>query len=398
MGKEVNRALARTNALFLGTYPPRRCGIATFTADVVSAVEHYSGATAAAKVIAVDQQEHGVCYPARVVARLEQRDRSAYGQTARFINHHAADVLNIQHEFGIFGGCEGAWLLDLLNLVRKPVVTTLHTVLPTPSFEHVALVREIYALSSRLVVLSETARALLEKHYFVNRGDISVIPHGIPDVPFESTARAKAALGLGGRFIISTFGLLSRGKGLETAIGAMRVVAERHPEVLYLILGATHPAVQAIEGETYREGLQELIAESGLAKNVTMVDRYLALTDLLQYLSATDIYVTPYANPAQVVSGTLAYALGAGKAIVSTPYAYARELLADERGVIVPGGHPEAMGAACLALIANDDARCAMAARAYHFARAMVWSEVGRQYVELFEQICSPQHASALAL
>lgn len=389
--------MARLNALFLGTYPPRQCGIATFTADLVDAVERYAGAIGA-NVIAVDQKEHGLSYPSRVVARLEQHHRDSYREMAHFINRHPAEVLNIQHEFGIFGGRDGAWLLDLLNLVRKPVAVTLHTVLPEPSLQHIAVVREIAALVGRVAVLSETARQLLEKYYFVDRRDICVIPHGVPDVSLESTARAKAALGLSGVFILSTFGLLSRGKGLETTIDAMGLIADRHPEALYLILGATHPVVRACEGESYREELQARIAAAGLSRQVKMIDRYFALPDLLEYLAATDVYVTPYANATQVVSGTLAYALGAGKAIVATPYPNARELLSKERGIIVPRGNAEAMAAAFLALIANDDARIAMAARAYHFGRSMVWSAVGRRYAELFKQMCSPLNVPAFAV
>lgn len=375
--------------LFLSTYPPRQCGIATFTHDVVRSVQPF---WADSDVIAVDDRVQSCLYPRRVIARLEQFERPSYPAIAAFVNNHTSDVLNIQHEFGIFGGANGSWLLDLVERVLKPVVITLHTVLPNPSREHVRLVRELHDLSTRLIVLSETARTLLEERYGIASDDVMMIPHGIPDVPYESTNRAKAAVGLRGRFIVTTFGLLSRGKGLENAIDAIGRVARKYPEVLYVILGATHPVVRRTEGESYREELRGRIEAANLTNNVMAIDRYFALEDLLEFLAATDIYVTPYINEAQVVSGTLAYALGAGKAVVSTPYLYARELLADRRGVIVPFANSAALAESIEALIDDSSMREDIASRAYAFGRRMRWCEVGRQYAELFAHLSGERY------
>lgn len=373
--------------LFLATYPPRQCGIATFTDDILQSVEQYMSGTKGS-VIAVHDSSSGSCiYPSRVVARLEQHDRAAYRAAAAFINRHPAPVLNVQHEFGIFGGPNGSWLLDLLQEVKKPVVLTLHTVLPSPTFEHRTLVRDLCERVGKVVVLSETARRLLETRYFIEPDYIEFIPHGVPDLPFASTSQAKSSLGLQGRFVFSTFGLLSRGKGLENAIDAMATVARRHPEALYVILGATHPHIRHTEGETYRSQLQTRIDRAGLSHNVTMVNRYLALPDLLDYLLATDAYVTPYVNQAQVVSGTLAYAVGAGKAVISTPYLYAREVLDAGRGMLVPFDDAAAIANAALELVEDPAKRVSVALRAYAFGRRMIWSEVGRQYAQLLERL-----------
>lgn len=388
-GKIAVRYLPVNDLLFLSTFPPRQCGIATFTDDVVRSVEQQAPHIAGSVIAVHDSSGPPCLYPRRVAAKLEQHERAAYREAAAFINNHPAPVLNIQHEFGIFGGPYGVWLLDLLQQVKKPVALTLHTVLPSPTFEHRKLVRDLCERAARVIVLSETGRRFLATQYFIDAQYIEVIPHGVPDVPFVPTAQAKRALDLDGRFVVSTFGLLSRGKGLELALDAIAGVAKVYPEVLYVILGATHPNIRQVEGEAYRTALQARIDRMGLSRNVLMVNRYLALEDLIQYILATDVYVTPYVNEAQIVSGTLAYAVGAGKPVVSTPYFYARELLEDGRGMTVPFNDAVAMTRSLVALATDEQMRGEMAARAYAFGRSMIWSEVGGRYARLFEQLAA---------
>ncbi len=382
--------------LFLGSYPPRECGIATFTKDVVDSYDRTFGT--ASRVIAIDEPggEDRV-YPGDVVARLIQKDRASYGAIADFVNAFPCDALSIQHEYGLFGGEEGEWIVDLIAGVRKPVITSLHTVLPDPSPEHLRVARALCATSSMIVVLSETGRDILIDRYGVDPAKVRVIHHGVPDVPFYDTDVAKPLLGFGGRTTISTFGLISRGKGLEYAIEAMQAVVTRHPDALYLILGQTHPVVRRQEGESYRHELEAEIARLGLSDNVQLVDKYLDFDELLAYLGATDVYLTPYLNPTQIVSGTLAYAMGCGKAIVSTPYLYARELLAHGRGFLVPFRDADAIATTLTALLDDRELRETTQRRAYRFGRQMTWPHVADAYGSLFTELLPRRRREELA-
>jgi glycosyltransferase involved in cell wall biosynthesis len=372
--------------LFMGSFPPRECGIATFTKDIVDYFDAFFDT--ASDVVAID--EAGAAerrYPPCVVARLQADERRSYGLIARAIEEHPADVLAVQHEYGLFGGADGAWFLDLLEGITKPVVVSLHTVLPNPSESHRNVARAICQRADAIVVLSQTGKDILIAEYGVDPAKVRVIHHGVPDVPFRGTEAAKAALGFADRDVISTFGLISRGKGLEYGIEAMRSVVERHPQALYLILGETHPSVRRHEGESYREELTARVSEAGLAEHVVLVDKYLAFDELLNYLAATDVYLTPYLNPAQVVSGTLAYAVGAGKAIVSTPYLYARELLAHGRGFIAPFRDASAIAVALDGLLSDPMLRRATERRAYRFGRQMTWEHVVLAYGRVFADV-----------
>jgi polysaccharide biosynthesis protein PslF len=372
--------------LFLGSFPPRECGIATFMKDVVDSFDATFGTRSA--VVAIDEPGgEDRIYPDRVVARLVQRDHASYARIASFVNADPCDALNIQHEYGLFGGDDGEWIVELIAGIRKPVVTSLHTVLPDPSPDHLRVARAICATSSAVVVLSETGRDILVERYGVDPGKIRVIPHGVPDVPLRDTAAAKQRLGFAGRMTISTFGLISRGKGLEYAIESMGAVAQQHPEALYLILGQTHPVVRRNEGESYRRELEATIAANGLADHVKLVDKYLDFDELIAYLSASDIYLTPYLNPVQIVSGTLAYAVGCGKAIVSTPYLYAKELLANGRGFTVPFRDASAIATTLVALLDEPELRETTERRAYKFGRQMTWPNVAHGYGELFAEL-----------
>lgn len=370
----------------MGSYPPRECGIATFTKDVV---DSYDRAFATqSSVIAIDENatERRV-YNSSVIARLIQDDRASYRRAAEIANIHPAQLVNVQHEYGLFGGADGEWVLDFLEALHKPVAVSLHTVLPEPSEHHKSVARRICERSDAIVVLSQTGKDILTETYGVDPTKIRVIHHGVPDVPFRSTDEAKAAAGVAHRTIVSTFGLISRGKGLEYGIDAMRTIAERHPEVLYLILGQTHPGVRRHEGESYRESLIVQILDNKLENNVVLVDRYLEFEELVNYLAATDIYMTPYLNPAQIVSGTLAYAVGAGKAVVSTPYLYAKELLAHRRGLLVDFRDSRGIAEAVTTLLDDPALRRAMERRAYSFGRRMTWPHVADDFGRLFDDL-----------
>jgi polysaccharide biosynthesis protein PslF len=382
--------------LFLGSFPPRECGIATFTKDVVDNFDDQFGTHSA--VIAIDEPgaERRV-YPDNVLARLSQNDHESYEEIAAFVNAYPCDALSIQHEYGLFGGEQGEWIVDLIAGVRKPVITSLHTVLPEPTPEHMRVARALCATSNAVVVLSETGRDLLIERYGVDPAKIRVIHHGVPDIPFRESLEAKQALGFGDRTTVSTFGLISRGKGLEYAIEAMTAVVTRHPQALYLILGQTHPVIRRREGESYRRELEAEIARNGLSDNVKLVDKYLDFDELVEYLTASDIYLTPYLNPTQIVSGTLAYAIGLGKAVVSTPYLYAKELLAHGRGFLVPLRDADAIATTLVALLDDPALRESTRRRAYRFGRQMTWPQVAHAYGSLFTELLPSRRREELA-
>ena len=381
--------------LFLGSFPPRECGIATFTKDVVDSFD--SAFKTSSEIIAIDEPGGEVRqYPPNVVARLTQERRESYQDIAAIVNAHPAEVLNIQHEYGLFGGDRGVWLSDLMQAVEKPIVLTLHTVLPQPDDEMLRVTRELCTFATVILSLSQTGRDLLAGVYGIDAEKVRVIHHGVPDVPFNDTEPFKASFGIGQRTVISTFGLINRGKGLEFAIEAMRSVVKRHPEALYLILGETHPVVRRQEGESYRASLQQMVQDHGLKNNVQLVDKYLEFDELVTYLQATDIYLTPYLNPTQIVSGTLAYAVGCGKAIVSTPYLYAQEVLAHHRGFLCEFRDAASIAATINGLLDDPSLRRATERRAYRYGRQMTWPHVAQEYGKLFYEL-APQE-SALEL
>jgi glycosyltransferase involved in cell wall biosynthesis len=374
-------------ALFLGSYPPRECGIATFTKDVVDAYDQAFGF--ASPVIAIDEPGAEMRrYDPEVVARIREQNRESYASAAELVSIYPVDLVNIQHEYGLFGGERGEWLADFMSMLDKPAVLTMHTVLPEPDETYLRVTKALCEEASKVVALSETGRNLLEHVYGIDPDVLQVIHHGVPDVPFQDTAAAKASFGIGQRTVISTFGLISRGKGLEFAIEAMRDVVKRHPETLYLILGETHPVVRRQEGESYRESLMAMVRQYGLHYNVQLIDKYLDFDEVVSYLAATDIYLTPYLNPAQIVSGTLAYAVGCGKAIVSTPYLYAQELLAHNRGFLCNFRDAASIASRLNMLLDDPALRRATERRAYRFGRQMTWPNVAMQYGRLFSELC----------
>ncbi len=368
---------------FLGDYVPRRCGIATFTHSLCEAVAG-EAPDRDCLVAAVNDRPDAYDYPPRVRIQLQQDDPASYKAAARSLAASQAELLCVQHEFGIYGGPAGSHLLALLTELRMPVVTTLHTVLRQPDAAQRHVVDELARLSERLVVMARQGAEILRETYGVPDSMIDVIPHGIPEVRFTSTEDFKPPLGLAGKQVLLTFGLLGPGKGIEHAIAAMPAIVARHPEAIYLVVGATHPHLVAREGEAYRAGLERLARELGVAGHVVFHDRFLSAEDLRGFIGATDIYLTPYPNEAQITSGALARVFGAGRAVVSTPYWHARELLADDRGVLVPFRDPAAIAGAVSGLL-DDPARLAeLRRRAYDASRDTIWPAVARRYLDSF--------------
>jgi len=370
---------------FIGNYLPRQCGIATFTTDLCEAIaEEYKGTACIA--LPVNDTEAGYEYPSRVRFELTEKDIESYRRAADFLNINNVDMVSLQHEYGIYGGRAGSYILTLLRELRMPIVTTLHTILRDPSPEQRRVLEEIVSLSDRVVVMSERGAEFLQTIYNVPEEKIDLIPHGIPDVPFVDPSFHKDLFGVEGKSVLLSFGLLSANKGIENVIEALPMILEKYPNVVYIIVGATHPHVIQNEGETYRLSLQWLAHEKGVEGNVIFYNRFVSLEELVQFISAADIYITPYLDAAQITSGTLAYTLGAGKAVVSTPYWYAEEMLAEERGVLVPFRDPKALADQVIDLLENESKRHAMRKRAYLFGRDMVWPQVARRYMKTFER------------
>ncbi len=370
---------------FIGNYLPRQCGIATFTTDLCESIAaRYTGKTCIA--LPVNDIEAGYAYPNRVRFELIEKDIESYRRAADFLNINNVDLVCVQFEYGIFGGKAGSHILALLSELRMPIVTTLHTILKDPDPDQRFVLEEVAAVSDRLVVMSKRGSEFLQEIYNILPEKIDLIPHGIPDVPFVDPSFNKDLFGVEGRIVLLSFGLLSTSKGIETVISALPEIVSRYPDTVYIVVGATHPHVIQKEGEMYRLSLQRLAQQKGVESNVIFYNRFVSSEELVEFISAADIYITPYLNEAQITSGTLAYTLGAGKAIVSTPYWYAEEMLADGRGVLVPFRDHEALAGQVISLLDNEAERHAMRKRAYIFGRDMIWSEVAKRYMESFER------------
>ena len=367
----------------LGNYMPRRCGIATFTTDLTQAISEEFPAIRCDVVAMNDPGQHHA-YGERVRFEIAETDLVSYRRAADFLNVGASEVLSLQHEYGIFGGRAGSHVLSLLRDLRMPIVTTLHTILSEPNPDQMRVMDELVRLSTRLVVMSERGAELLHEVHGVHASKIELIPHGIPEVP--QTRASKAQLGVHGKSVILTFGLLSPDKGIEYVIEALPAIVAQHPEAVYVVLGATHPHVKERHGESYRRSLELLAHRLGVEANIIFHDRFVSLPELVEFLSAADIYVTPYLNLEQITSGTLAYAVGAGKAVISTPYRYASELLAEGRGVLVPRRDSAELASAVSGLLGNPTELAALGTRAAAYGRDMLWPSVARRHVETMER------------
>ena len=375
----------RHKVAYVGTYPPKECGIATFTMDLVNATD-LSGWRSI--VVAVDDARPEVPHPdSKVVETIEKENRDDYRRVARLLSRQGVSLLSIQHEYGIFGGDHGEYVIDLARAATMPVVVTLHTVLPTPSEPQKRILKELEKYVDFFVVMAHKGAELLRDSYGIAPEKVRFVPHGAPNTPFDAEKESKAKFGLQGRRVISTFGLISPNKGIEDAIAAMPAVVAQEPRATYLILGQTHPVIKRKEGEWYREGLMRQVQDLGLEDNVRFVDRYLTLQQLMDYLLATDVYVTPYyANPHQITSGTLAYAMATGKVIVSTPYLYAEELLADGRGFLYPFRDTKVLAEQIGRLLTDHELFEKTRRLAYSYGRSMTWQSVGLQYTKLFTE------------
>ena len=374
-----------TRIAFVGNYLPRECGIATFTTDLCNAIakEYGEGRLFA---IPVNDPDSSYDYPDRVRLELAQEDLGSYERAADFLNFNGNDLVCLQHEYGIFGGPAGRYILALLRRLKMPLVTTLHTVLRNPDANQRIVLEEIGRLSDRLIVMSELAAQLLSEVYGVPDGKIDIIPHGVPDLPFMDPNYFKDRFGTEGKSVLLTFGLLSPNKGIENVIRALPTILAKHPDVVYIVSGVTHPHIRRREGERYREGLQSLALQLGVSSQLILNNRFVSDEELVEHMGAADIYITPYRQEAQIVSGTLAIALGAGKAIISTPYWHAQELLAEKRGVIIPFDSPNAIAEAVVVLLENDAERHAMRKRAYLHSRGTTWPKTARAYMASFQR------------
>jgi glycosyltransferase involved in cell wall biosynthesis len=370
---------------YVSTFPPRKCGIATFTADLVNSINHLNKLRDQ-RVISIDGRRLFKPAYEGVEHKISRDFAEDYVVTADALNQSSVNVVNIQHEFGIFGGEAGEYICLFLDKVKRPVATTLHTVLP--NFENKAkeVFNKIVEKSTAIVVLNETTR-LLVKQYGVPAKKVKLIPHGCPDLPLVPSARAKPNLGLKNKVVLSTFGLLSKGKGIEHVIAALPEIVKKEPRLVYYVLGVTHPQVKKNEGEAYRNMLHGMVKNLGLRGHVRFLNRFLSKPELYNYLQATDVYITPYVSPNQVSSGTLSYALAAGKAIVSTPYLHAKEALGEGRGVFCSFNDSASIAERVTEIIENQTLRKTLEQKAYLYSRKFTWPLVAKKYLKLFDEL-----------
>jgi glycosyltransferase involved in cell wall biosynthesis len=376
----------------IGNYLPRQCGIATFTTDLVEALSA-EAPDINCWAVAINDKPEGYAYPEKVRFEINQNTLTDYSVASEFLNISEADIVCVQHEYALFGGPAGSHLLKLLGDLRMPVVTTLHTVLRDPAPEYREVMCKLSDLSDKLIVMSRKAFDFLKDIYSVPEEKIAFIHHGIPDTPFIDSSFYKDKFGVEGKKVLLTFGLLSPNKGIENVLQALPSVTRKHPDVTYIILGVTHPHILKAHGEEYRISLQQLVRRLNISGHVIFQNRFVALKELCEFLGIADIYVTPYLEEAQITSGTLAYAMGTGKAVISTPYWYATEMLAEGRGRIVPFNNPDAMAEQIIDLLDNDVNRHAIRKKAYTFCREAIWKEVSRRYLQAFSEV---QHHRSL--
>ena len=369
---------------YISTYPPKECGIATFTKDLTNAVNMLNPHNLA-RIFALNHNVEKFNYPWEVLFQINNTKSTDFLKAAQYINQSNFDIVNIQHEYGIFGiGDNGIKILEFINALKKPIVTTVHTTLIEPDKPQQEILQALGKKSKAIVSLSKTGVDRLNKIYSVETGKIVHIPHGIPDVPLSLTDTYKKVFGYEGKNVIGVHGLLSTGKGYEYVIQAMPTILRVHPNTIFVIAGATHPEVKKTQGESYREDLIKLANKLGIQDHIYMYNEYMALDTVINFIRSFDIYVTPYKNPEQIVSGCLAYAIGCGKATVSTPYIYATEVLENNKGIIVNFGNSKQFAKAITDLLNKPELREQLALESYRYARTMTWVNVASKYLDLF--------------
>ncbi|MGE5556586.1 MAG: glycosyltransferase family 4 protein [Methanocella sp.] len=370
---------------YVSTFPPRKCGIATFTADLVNAINQLNQLRDQ-RVISIDGRRLFKPTFEGFEHKIGRDFLEDYLLMADFLNQSSVDVVNIQHEFGIFGGEAGEYICGFLDKLNRPVATTLHTVLPNFEDRAKEVFHEVVEKSTAIVVLNQTTRDLV-KQYGVPSKKVTIIPHGCPDLPFMPSYKAKPTLGLQNKVVLSTFGLLSKGKGIENVIQALPEIIKKEPNLIYYVLGVTHPQVKKHEGEAYRNSLLKMAKDLGLRNHVRFLNRFLSKQEIYNYLLATDVYITPYLSPNQVSSGTLSYALAAGKAVVSTPYLHAKEALGEGRGVFCKFNDPQSIAEKVTEIIEDQKLRRSLEQKAYFYSRNFTWPIVAKKYLTLFDQL-----------
>ena len=386
LNKFLREKVKRINITYIATYVPRKCGIATYTRDLNEAVK-FINPYSQTKIFALVKPDETIDYPPEVKFKINQHDINAYKSAANRINKSKADIVMLQHEFGLYGGQYGEHIIELLKALKKPLVITLHTIPDDPQKGYGRALKDLIKFAEKIVVMMPQSLEKLVRDYGSSKEKIEIIPHGVPDIPFESNARHKKKKGLEGRRIIGNINLLSRVKGQEYILEALKSIKEEFPDIMYLIIGQTHPVVLQTEGEEYRNSLKEKIKLFKLTENVKFVNKYLSLENLIEWLKTIDIYITPYLDPQQSASGALAYAIGAGKVCISTPYLYAKDVLAYRRGIIVPFKNSRAIAKTVIDLFKNPEKKAAIKKRAYNFGRTMTWHNVALQHLKLFEEI-----------
>lgn len=370
--------------IYVSSYIPRHCGIATYTKDLTNAI-NLLNPYAQAEIMVVKQKGDDLEYPWEVKFNIDQDKLSTYLQAAEYINRSGADLVSLQHEFGIFGGAQGKYIVEFVKALKIPLITTLHTVVDDPDSQHGKIIKKLVEKSQVSIVMMEKIKQKLVSDYKVEPEKIISIPHGTPNLTFISTDRFKKKKNLCGRIVLGNINLLSPSRGIQYALEAVATVAKIYPKVLYLVIGQTHPVYFQAHGEIYRNSLKKIVKQLGISKNVRFINKYLSLNKLIDWLRTIDFYITPYLDPHQAASGALAYAVGAGKCCVSTPYLYAQEILDNSRGTIIPFKDSKAISDAVIDLWVNPDKKKKMEKAAYEYGRLMTWSNVALQYLDLFK-------------
>ncbi|OGY31450.1 MAG: hypothetical protein A3C02_01800 [Candidatus Andersenbacteria bacterium RIFCSPHIGHO2_02_FULL_45_11] len=382
----ITKQQRRVNVIYVSSYIPRKCGIATYTKDLTNAI-NLLNTRSLAEILVINHPEESLEYPWEAKFKITHNDLSTYLTAAEYVNQSHADIVSLEHEFGLFGGECGEYILPFVEALEVPLVTTFHTVVTDYTGKQAEILRRIAEKSKVVVVMMEDIAHRLVKHYGIPRNKIVVIPHGVPDIPFNSAYAHKRKRKMSNRLVLGNINLLDSNKGIEYALEAVAEIKKTVPEVLYVIIGQTHPEVVRQKGESYRNFLKKRIRELDIADNVRFVNEYLPLPELIDWLKTIDIYITPYLEPQQVTSGALAYAIGAGKACISTPYIYSKEMLADDRGVLVPFRDSTAIANAVLDLVQHPEKKEAIEANAYRFGRLMTWPNVAQSHLSLFRTL-----------